>query len=241
MLKQWTLFEKLWLVISVAVITTLGFLWDDTLIGLVSSISGILCVVLVAKGKISNFYFGIIQASTYGYIAYGYGLYGESMLNLVFYLPMQFIALYFWNKNKKSNTEAINGEDVYAKRLTQKQWMYLLVTIVVSFVGYSFFLHQIGANLAGLDGLAVVLSVVAQFLLLFRYAEQWLMWIVINVLTIALWIVILVQSGGNDWTILAMWVAFLINSIYGYINWRRIAREQTVYNYKNFMGRGRRV
>ncbi len=39
-----------------------------------SSISGMLCVVLVAKGKISNDYFCIVQTVTYAYIAYGYGL-----------------------------------------------------------------------------------------------------------------------------------------------------------------------
>ncbi|MEG0259106.1 MAG: nicotinamide riboside transporter PnuC [Lysinibacillus sp.] len=223
MLKDWTLFEKAWLGISVAVITLLGFLWEDTLLGMISSISGIICVVLVAKGKISNYLFGIIQCSTYGYISYTYGLYGESMLNLLFFLPAQFIGFYLWWKNRK-NTDQINGEEVYAKRLNRKQWLYVLVFVIVTYICYSAYLVKIGANLAGLDGLAVVLSVVAQLLLALRFAEQWLMWIIINIITISLWIVILIQSGGNDWTVLAMWVAFLINSIYGYINWLRISK-----------------
>lgn len=225
MLKDWTLFEKAWLIISVAIITFLGFLWNDTLLGMISSIAGIICVVLVAKGKISSYLFGIIQCSTYGYISYTYGLYGESMLNLLFFLPSQFIGFYLWWKNRK-NANQINGEDVYAKRLNRKQWMYVLVFVVVSYIGYSAFLAKVGANLAGLDGLAVVLSVVAQLLLVLRFAEQWLMWIIINLITITLWIVILVRSGGNDWTLLAMWVAFLINSIYGYVNWLRISKVE---------------
>lgn len=60
-----------------------------------------------------------------------------------------------------------------------------------------------------------------------RYAEQWFMWIVVNVLTIILWLVTLLTSGGNDWAMLVMWTAFLINSVYGYINWLRISKQQT--------------
>ena len=228
MLKDWTLFEKAWLLISTGVILALSFMWDDTLLGTISSISGIICVVLAAKGKISTYVVGVIQCTTYGYIAYGYGLYGESMLNLLFYLPIQFIGFYLWFKNKKSSDEAVNGEEIFAKRLNKKQWLYTGVGIVVAFIGYSFFLTQIGATLAGLDGLAVVLSVVAQFLMIMRYAEQWLLWIVVNVITIVLWAVVLVQQGGNDWTLFVMWNAFLVNSIYGYINWLKISKVKVV-------------
>lgn len=226
-LKDWTLFEKIWLIASTLIITVLGFMWDDTMIGMISSISGILCVVLVAKGKMSTFIFGTIQAATYGYVAYGYGLYGESMLNLLFFLPIQFFAWKAWSKNRKSNEVAVNGEDVYAKRLNKKQWTALIPVTLISIVLYGVFLHNIGAQQVRLDSAAVVLSIVAQFLLMFRYAEQWIMWIIINVLTITLWVVTLVQSGGNDWTILVMWCAFLVNSIYGYINWLKISKECT--------------
>ncbi|MGG0656920.1 nicotinamide riboside transporter PnuC [Rummeliibacillus pycnus] len=225
MLKNWTLFEKLWLIISTAVIVTLSFIWKDTLIGFISSITGIICVVLVAKGKISNFYFGLVNAIAYGYVAYGYGLYGEAMLNILFYAPIQFIAFFAWIKHKKSVNDAVNGEEVYAKRLSKKQWIILGVIIAVGWIAYAEILFFFNAQQVRLDSLAVVLSVIAQFLLLFRYAEQWVMWIVVDVLTISLWIVTLVSSGGNDWAVLVMWIAFLINAIYGYINWLRISKE----------------
>lgn len=225
MLKDWTLFEKSWLILSVAVITALGFMWDDTLIGFVSSISGILAVVLVAKGKISSYFFGVIQAATYGYIAYTYSLYGESMLNLLFYLPLQFVGFYLWKKNSKSSDSAINGEEIYAKRLSAPEWGALAVLIPLFYCAYYFFLDSIGANLALFDALAVVLSIFAQILMIGRYAEQWLLWIVINMITIGIWLTSLLQSGGSDWTILAMWVAFLINSVYGYINWLKISKD----------------
>lgn len=222
-LKGWNKFELAWLSIAITIIVILGFLWDDTMLGMISSIAGILCVVLVAKGKIANYYFGIIQCSTYAYIAYTYGLYGEAMLNALFFLPIQFIGLYMWNKNKKSETDVVNGEDIYIKKLTLEQWLILIPVIIITSFIYMNLLIIINAQQVRLDSIAVILSIVAQFLMIYRYAEQWIMWIIVNVLTIILWLITLITSG-NDWTILVMWVAFLINSIYGYMNWIKISK-----------------
>lgn len=225
MFKNWTLFEKIWIVAAIGIITTLSIIWQENWLGFVSSIAGILCVIMAAKGKISTFYFGFIQASTYAYISFGYGLYGEAMLNAFFFLPFQIIGWILWQKNRKKSGSSVRGEDVYAKRLSSKQWMFLAPIIVVSIIGYAFFLDSIGAQQVRLDSAAVVLSVFAQILMSLRFAEQWLLWIVINVLTITLWVITLVQSGGNDWAVLAMWGAFLINSVYGYWNWRKISTK----------------
>ena len=110
MLKGWTTFEKVWLGVFTAINIYLFFAWGDSLLGLTSSMAGMLCVVLAAKGRISTFYVGLIQASTYAYISYTYGLYGEAMLNGLFYFPMQFVGIYYWKRNQVRNS--VRGEDV---------------------------------------------------------------------------------------------------------------------------------
>lgn len=226
MLKGWTVFEKVWLGAFTLINIYLFFAWGDSLIGLISSMTGMICVVLVAKGKISNYYFGIVQASTYAYISYSYGLYGEAMLNGLFYLPIQFIGIYLWRKNL--TTKSTVGEDVKVKRLTSKGWITLIAVSVVASVIYAYVLSAIGGQQVRLDSVAVVLSIIAQVLMLKRFAEQWVLWIVVNILSIILWIIVLTQTGGNDWSMLVMWSAFLINSIYGYINWLRMQKKQEV-------------
>lgn len=52
--KDWNLSEKIWLFTFTAVNLYLFFAWHDTWIGLTASITGMLCVVLTAKGKISG-------------------------------------------------------------------------------------------------------------------------------------------------------------------------------------------
>lgn len=224
-MKDWTRFEMGWLAIFTMINIYLFFAWEDSLIGLISSISGMLCVVLVAKGKISNYYFGIIQTATYAYIAYGYGLYGEAMLNGLFYFPVQFIGIYLWSKNKTQN--GVKGEDVKVKSLTKSGWVITMVTVMIFTISYGFFLKYLGGNNVWTDSATNVLSVTAQILMLKRFAEQWLLWIAVNVLSIFLWLSALISQGGNDFSMLVMWSAFLVNSIYGYINWRKLYRQQS--------------
>lgn len=224
MLKGWTTFEKIWLVLFTAINVALFFVWQDSLIGLISSITGMVCVVLVAKGKVSNYYFGIVQAGTYAYIAYTYGLYGEAMLNGLFYLPIQFVGIYLWNKNKASTS--VKGEDVEVKRLTYIGWIYVVAITIVASVIYAELLHLIGGQEVRIDSVAVVLSIMAQILMLKRFAEQWMLWMAVNVLSITLWLIVLLKTGGNDWSMLVMWIAFFFNSLYGYINWIKMSKQQ---------------
>lgn len=223
-LQDWTLFEKLWLALFTVIMVYLFFAFKDSTLGLISSLTGMLCVVLAAKGKISTYYFGMVQTSTYAYISYSYGLYGEAMLNALFYFPIQFIGLYMWSRHKTG--DSITGEDVVVKRLSRRGWVKLVSVAVLGSVIYAMLLYYIGGKQVGLDSAAVVLSMIAQVLMLNRYVEQWALWITVNVLSIALWTVTLIRTGGNDYNMVVMWSAFLANSIYGYTNWVKLSKAQ---------------
>ena len=224
LLKNWTRFEIIWIVLFTAINIFLFFVWDDTLLGLISSITGMLCVVLIAKGKISNYYFGIINTSTYAYISFTYDLYGEAMLNALFYLPVNIIGIFLWRKHI-TNVQ-VYGEDITVKRLDKKGWSIVINITIIGTILYAFFLNAIGGQQVRLDSAAVVLSVIAQILMLKRFAEQWILWIAVNVLSILLWFITLTKTGGNDWSMMVMWTAFLINSIYGYVNWVKLFKGQ---------------
>ncbi|MBD1372828.1 nicotinamide mononucleotide transporter [Hazenella sp. IB182357] len=222
--KDWTTFEKYWLVTFTLINLYLFFAWDDSILGFISALSGMLCVVLVAKGKITNYYFGIVQTSTYAYIAYTYALYGEAMLNAFFYFPIQFIGIYLWRKNQTSSS--IKGEDIRIKRMTRKGWVRLTLLVLVSIFLYALFLTNIGGKSVYIDSTTNVLSIVAQILMIRRFAEQWIFWIMVNIFSIILWLTSLWTTGGNEISMLVMWTAFLVNSIYGYINWTKLYRQQ---------------
>ena len=49
--KGWTRFEKIWGIIFTGLLLYTSFMWGDDLIGITASMTGMLCVILVAKGK----------------------------------------------------------------------------------------------------------------------------------------------------------------------------------------------
>ena len=75
--KDWSLFEKIWLLTFTIVNIYLFFAWQDSWIGLTASLTGMLCVVLTAKARISSFYWGLINILTYSYVAYQSRYFGD--------------------------------------------------------------------------------------------------------------------------------------------------------------------
>ncbi len=218
--KTWSLFEKVWLLAFTLINIYLFIVWQDSWIGLTASLTGMLCVVLTAKAKISSFYFGLINILTYSYVAYQSRYYGDVMLNMLYFLPMTFFGIYFWKKNLKKNKS-----EVVVKSLNWKKRLLWFGSSLVVLGLYGLILMIIKGTLPFIDSATTVFSVIATIMLNKRLTEQWFYWIAVDVLSIVMWAYIFITSGG-DVSILVMWSAFLVNAIYGYYNWKRIERKQ---------------
>lgn len=215
--SDWTMFEKMWLGLSIIIMISLSLAWGDSPVALVSGITGMISVVLCAKGKILNYAFGLIQATTYAYICYQTSIYGEFMYNILM-IPMIIIGIISWKKN-------MGEEEVKARNLSVRGLILLVVSIVVSTLLYSGFLKILGGAFALVDSTSTVISIIATILMITRYSEQWILWIIVNIVSVLLWFMAL-QSGSNGGiTMLVMWTAYLFNSIYGWWNWRKMANE----------------
>lgn len=194
------------------------------IISFTTSISGILCVLLAAKGNISNFLFGAINGVLYAFVAFKSAYWGEVMLNLGFYLPMQFIGYYMWSKHMSHE----NGEEGVVKtfRLNWSKRIFLAVFCVIAIYLYSLLLQKLKGQAPALDSASTVLSVVAMLLAIKAYAEQWLIWISVNILSVTLWVISYQKGGDHSFVMIGMWGAYFINSIYGYINWMRLSSSR---------------
>lgn len=90
----WKKLELAWLFMACFIITCLSIYWNDTLMGIIGATTGVACVVCTGKGKLSAYLFGLINCVLYAIIAYKAHLYGETMLNALYYVPMQFVGFY---------------------------------------------------------------------------------------------------------------------------------------------------
>ncbi|OOF53276.1 nicotinamide riboside transporter pnuC [Rodentibacter genomosp. 2] len=212
-LSGWKPFEVVWLVVFIMAQIWAYVQAPDSWLAMISGISGILCVVLVSKGKISNYFFGLIFAYTYFYVAWGQNFLGEMNTVLYVYLPAQFIGYFMWKNNMQNDN---GGESVVAKALTPKGWIALALFIGIGTLLFVQALQTAGGSSTGLDGLTTIIVVAAQLLMILRYREQWLLWIVLNILSIILW--------AETPAMYLMYSAYLLNSLYGYYNWTKLSK-----------------
>lgn len=184
----------------------------DSLLSIVAGISGVISVVLCARGKISFYFIGFVQTISYLYLAWQNRFYGEVLEN-IFYLVTMVWGIFVWQKNL--NVSEDGGQQVIVKKFTPMQWIMSIAGTVASTLAMGYWLTSIGSAQAYTDAATNVMAIFAQILMVRRYREQWIWWLVIDIFCIKLWFV-----AGN-WTMVAMYIAWTINCIYGWINWTK--------------------
>jgi nicotinamide mononucleotide transporter len=180
-----------------------------------------LCVVLTAKGKISSFYWGLVNIFAYSYVAFKSAYYGDVGLNILYFLPMTFVGIYYWNKNLRKDD---GSKTVLVRSLTWKQKIFWFSVSLIVLYLFGLFLRMINGTLPFIDSTTTVFSIIATILLNKRYVDQWFYWIMVDIWSIVMWAYIFVRDG-NQISMLVMWTAFLVNAVYGYYNWRKLAKK----------------
>ena len=196
-------------------------------VGSVAGIAGVLCVVLVAKGSIWNYVFGLVNVSMYAYISYKASLFGDAALNALYYLPMQFIGWWQWRKRgaSLSSLEASgNAVQVNARRFSLKQRMVLAFGCVAAVIACGFLLEHLGDPQPFKDSATTVLSIVAQALMALAFMEQWVLWIITNIISVIMWAVCMARGEAHAALMVIMWSFYLLNSINGLRVWLKLSR-----------------
>ena len=196
-------------------------------VGSIAGITGVLCVVLVAKGSIWNYAFGLVNVSLYAWISYKAALYGDAGLNALYYLPMQFIGWWQWRKRGAAMSEsesAGDGVQVKARRLDWSQRVLLVLGCFAAVIAVGFLLKYLGDPQPFKDSATTVLSIVAQALMALAFMEQWALWIITNVISVVMWSVCVLRGEAHAGVMVIMWVFYLLNSINGFRVWLKLSK-----------------
>lgn len=221
-LKGWKKWEIAWLLICCAVIMALSVYWKDSVIGIISATTGVACVVCTGKGKLSAYIFGVVNILLYALISFEAKYYGEVMLNLLYYFPMQFYGFYVWKKNMNEETH-----EVKKRKMPKKHFGIVLVVIFVATLIYGTFLKYLGGNLSYVDALSTVVSVVAMVISIKMYLEQWILWLIVDAVTVVMW-GIAFANGSDSIATLLMWIVYLGNAFVMYVKWYREVKANEV-------------
>lgn len=213
--KNWGKYERilfpLILVLTIFVSVVIG----DNKIALISALCGMSYTILAGKGKISCYFIGMIGTFCYSFIAFKNGFYGNLVLYMLYYLPMEIIGILKWRKHLKKEVR-----EIIKTRLSNKDRLIYTAIVVVLSVCLSFILKLFNGSTPFLDGTVTVLSIVGQLLTVKRCVEQWYVWFVVNLLSLVMWIFAYI-NGSNCFATIIMWAVYLVLSVYFLQVWKR--------------------
>lgn len=160
----------------------------------------------------------------YGVVFFQNRLYGESLLQGLFVV----LALWGWWQWLRRLPSNATGSDSpqpqvqttlnvrSVRRLTRRAWAWTVFSCVLLWLGLSLTLHRYTDSDVPLwDGLTTAGSIVAQVLMGYKFLENWALWLLINLVSIALF------AHKSLGLTAALYAVLAFMSVLGWRQWRR--------------------
>ncbi len=214
-INRWEKVEIFALSVAFLTIIVNAILFKDSFVAIVSAVCGILYTTLAGKGRVSCYFFGLSGSGCYSWLSFHNALYGNLILYLCYYVPMQILGIFKWKKHLQKASRVI-----VKTCLNKKEFIVLFFTTVVACVIAVYVLEFLHSKSPFLDGITTVLSVVGMYLTVRRCIEQWIVWMVVNGISFYMWLE-LVLNGTKAYATLVMWGFYFAAAIYFYFQWKK--------------------
>lgn len=183
------------------------FYTGASLLSLISGVTGIFAVVLCAERRMSFWTFGWIQLITYLILAYQQNLWGEVGEN-IFYAITMIGGMFIWNKYRNENK-------VKPRKLSNNIFISLIIGMILGIIGLYSYLFTTNDSQPFIDSVTTVPAIIAQILMIMAYREQWYFWLIIDIVSIYMWII------AGDWCMVSQFIFWTVNCLYGIFKWNK--------------------
>lgn len=188
---------------------------------LTASLIGVTSLIFNAKANPFGQFFMIIFSIIYGIISYSYSYYGEIITYLGMTAPMALFALISWLKNPYNGNKA----EVRVNQISILESIFMLIiSCIITHIFY-FILKMFNTENLILSTFSVTTSFIAVYLTFRRSPFFALAYAVNDIILICLWIYASI-SDISYLSVVICFALFLINDLYGFINWFRIKKRQ---------------
>lgn len=220
--KNLTKFETaLWITSVLAVIASFVIPAQKDIVSFIGSFVGVTALILCAKGDVIGQVLIVIFAVLYSVVSYSKQYYGEMITYLCMSAPMALAAVVSWIRHPYKGNRA----EVEIKRLNKKEISFaFLLSAIVSIIFY-FILGALDTAQLGLSTLSVTTSFLAAYFTFRRSPYYALGYAANDVVLIGLWIAAAIKDPSKIGTLICF-IMFLVNDMYGFVNWRRMAKNQ---------------
>ena len=173
---------------------------------------GIISVVFAKKQNILVYPTGIICTIITMYLMYKVSLLGHILVNLLYTI----ISFYgWWNWSRRENNDLVVKVSKFTSNDLSKSLLIFFFIVFVAYFAHYFFATNFEGQIKELDILTSGIFVTAMWLMANKKLENWILWIIGNVITIPLYL-------SSDKIILSIqYVIFTILAIQAYIEWKK--------------------
>ncbi len=195
-----------------------------SLLEILGTLTGLVYLWLEYKASIHLWVVGVIMPAIYIVVYYEAGLYADFGINVYYLLA----ALYGWWEWKRSapptpqNDQAPAIQSLHHGAAPVARWCVLIGTTVLLFVGIAWILLRFtDSTVPWLDSFTTALSITAMWMLAKRYVEQWLVWIVVDVVSAGLYVY------KDLYFTAALYLLYALIAVFGYRKWKQLLQTSS--------------
>ena len=220
--NYFTKFELALLFSGIAIITLSYLIFDrQSPFNLICSLLGATALIFCAKGNPIGSAIMIVFSILYGIISLTFKYYGEMFTYFFMSLPMSVLCLISWLKNPFNGNKAqVKIDDLKPKDILFLAVLSLIITTVFFFV-----LRALNTTNLVVSTISIATSFFAAFLTYKRSPYFALAYAVNDLVLIILWVYASFFNTAYA-SVATCFIIFLINDIYGFINWLKMKKKQ---------------
>jgi nicotinamide mononucleotide transporter len=178
-----------------------------------AAIAGAVSVYLSARQNIWSWPTAIVNVSLYTVVFFRSGLYSDMGLQVV-YLVLSVYGWYQWLHGGANRTA------LRVSRASARIWMMSAAVGVAFFMALGVWTSRLpGVSLPFLDAGLTTLSLVAQWMMTRKILENWVLWIIADVVYVPMYIYKDLHVTA------ALYAVFLVLAVMGFVQWRRSYRD----------------
>lgn len=219
---RWTLFEKIFLILSLTIILICFLISKDkNYLSVGCSLLGVVAVLSVAKGLFWAPFINLVYNTIYAILSFTQGLYGEFIIGIGLMNILCVLTIIDWFKHKKNDDDI-----VVVNKIKIKEYLILAIVLIIASVGFYFLLKAFNTDQLIVSTISLVGSLVASYLSLRRSSNYAFGYIFNDVVLIVMWSVNMFNNGIGFLPTVVCFIVFLVNDIYGVIHWKMEEKHQ---------------
>ncbi|MBR1816748.1 MAG: nicotinamide mononucleotide transporter [Lachnospiraceae bacterium] len=219
-IKRLKWYEGLIWLISVLVIVVSFFVFKNReCITLIASLIGVTALIFVAKGDVLGQVLTVVFAIFYAIVSFKFRYWGEMITYLGMTAPIAVGAVVTWVKNPYQKGE------VKVRHTNPKLWTLLILVTTVVTACFYFILKFFNTPNLIVSTISITTSFMAASLTMLRSSYYALFYAGNDVALIVLW-VLATMTDISYLPMVLCFVMFLVNDLYGFINWERMKKKQ---------------